>query len=282
MKLREQGNSQQAYLLASKASASGEQLFDKEFVAGWIALRNLNRADVAVGHFSKMAMAAGSIKGEKGAAAKAKAGYWLGRALKQNGRIDDSKRLFRAAVAYPNTFYGQLAGSELGIKIGYDHVKHLGASYPIKKLYWYDTRVRKEFVHAIIREESRFNQNSLSNKKARGMMQVLDGTAVGVGKNAGVQIDTNMMRNNADYNIVVGSRYLADQMTKYNNAMLAAAAYNAGPARPDEWIQRFGDPRGGSVDPIDWAESIPFRETRDYVQKVIGSYVTYLALESRN
>lgn len=282
MKLREQGNSQQAYSIVVRAGASGEQLFDKEFVAGWIALRNLNRPDVAIGHFSKMAMAAGSIKGEKGSAAKAKSGYWLGRALKQNGRTDDAKRLFKAAVAYPNTFYGQLSASELGVKIGYDHVKHLASSYPIKQLYWYDTRVRKEFVHAIIREESRFNQDALSNKKARGMMQVLDGTAVGVGKNAGVRIDTNMMRNNADYNIVVGSRYLADQMTKFNNAMLAAAAYNAGPARPEEWIKRFGDPRGGAVDPIDWAESIPFRETRDYVQKVIGSYVTYLALESRN
>lgn len=282
MKLREQGNSQQAYSIVVRAGASGEQVFDKEFVAGWIALRNLNRPDVAIGHFSKMAMAAGSIKGEKGSAAKAKSGYWLGRALKQNGRTDDAKRLFKAAVAYPNTFYGQLSASELGVKIGYDHVKHLASSYPIKQLYWYDTRVRKEFVHAIIREESRFNQDALSNKKARGMMQVLDGTAVGVGKNAGVRIDTNMMRNNADYNIVVGSRYLADQMTKFNNAMLAAAAYNAGPARPEEWIKRFGDPRGGAVDPIDWAESIPFRETRDYVQKVIGSYVTYLALESRN
>lgn len=282
MKLAEQGRAQQAYSVVAGAAASGENLFDKEFVAGWIALRKLNRPDVAITHFSKMAMSTVAIKGgEKNAAAKAKAGYWLGRALKQNGRTEEAKRLFKASVAYPNTFYGQLSASEIGYKIGYDQVKHLASSYPIKKLYWYDTRVRKEFVHAIIREESRFNQNALSNKAARGMMQVLDGTARGVGKNAGVNIDTNMMRNNADYNIVVGSRYLADQMSKYNNAMLAAAAYNAGPARPDEWLGRFGDPRGGSVDPVDWAESIPFRETRDYVQKVIGSYVTYLALESR-
>jgi soluble lytic murein transglycosylase len=60
--------------------------------------------------------------------------------------------------------------------------------------------------------------------------------------------------------------------------MLAAAAYNAGPLKVDEWLGRFGDPRGGKVDPVDWAESIPFRETRDYVQKVMSSYITYLSL----
>jgi soluble lytic murein transglycosylase-like protein len=283
MRLIEQGKADQAYSVVTRTQATGENLFDKEFVAGWIALRNLNRPDVAITHFSKMAMATSSVKGnEKNSAARAKAGYWLGRALKKSGRTEEANRLFKAAVAYPNTFYGQLSASEIKFKIGYDQVKHLASSYPIRKLYWYDTRVRKEFVHAIIREESRFNQNALSNKAARGMMQVLDGTAKGVGKKAGVNIDTNMMRNNADYNIVVGSRYLADQMNKYNNAMLAAAAYNAGPARPDEWIGRFGDPRGGIVDPVDWAESIPFKETREYVQKVIGSYVTYLALESQN
>lgn len=281
MRLKEAGNAQQAYSVAARASASGADVFDKEFVAGWIALGDLRRADLAVNHFSKMAVASNSIIGaEKKAAAKSKAGYWLGRALKQAGRWDEAKRLFKAAVAYPNTFYGQLSASEIGYKIGYDQVKHLASSFPIKQLYWYDTRIRKEFVHAIIREESRFKQNAVSNKAAKGMMQVMDGTAIGVGKNAGVRIDTNMMRNNADYNIVVGSRYLADQMATFNNAMLAAAAYNAGPARPEEWMKRFGDPRGGKVDPVDWAESIPFRETRDYVQKVIGSYVTYLALES--
>lgn len=282
MRLKEHGNAPQAYAVASKAHAPGHHLFDKEFVAGWIALRDLKRADLAINHFSKMAMATHSVKGaEQKAAARAKAGYWLGMALKQNGRTQEANQLFKAAVAYPNTFYGQLSASEIGHKIEHKHVKHLAHQYPIKDLYWYDTRIRKEFVHAVIREESRFKQNAVSNKSAKGMMQVLDGTAIGVGKNAGVRIDTNMMRNNADYNIVVGSRYLADQMAKYNNAMLAAAAYNAGPARPDEWIKRFGDPRGGKVDPVDWVESIPFRETREYVQKVIGSYVTYLALEGK-
>ena len=279
MTLKEKGHYIQAYSLASSQRVSGEDLFDKEFVSGWLALRSLGKPQLAFNHFKNMALYTKHLRRDYADAGKAKAGYWLGRTLKELGKGDQANVMFKAAFGYPNTFYGQLSGSELGISLKRHHVQHLSSQYPIKDIYWHDPRVRKEYVLATIREESRFKQRAKSPKEARGMMQVLDGTAKSVGKQAGVNIDITMMRNNADYNIAVGSRYLADQMASFSgNTMLASAAYNAGPKRPTEWIRRFGDPRGGRVDPIDWAESIPFKETRDYVQKVIGSYVTYVAL----
>lgn len=280
MSLREKGQASQAYTeVAGFTPRSDAAAFDREFVAGWIALRSLNRADVALGHFKKMAAAATSLRASHQAQGKAKAGYWIGRALRQAGRTADSKVMFNAAAAYATTFYGQLSASEAGLTITKQTIRQAAENYPIKKIYWHDTRVRVELVLAVIREESRFRQHVTSSADARGMMQVLDGTAMHVGKGAGVRIDTGLMKTNADYNIAVGSRYLAEQLDAFGgNPMLAAAAYNAGPQRVEEWLVRFGDPRGGRMDPVDWAESIPFRETRDYVQKVISSYVIYLAI----
>ncbi|WP_456717194.1 MULTISPECIES: lytic transglycosylase domain-containing protein [unclassified Bradyrhizobium] len=150
--------------------------------------------------------------------------------------------------------------------------------WPQVKFAWHDARAPRELVLAVSREESTFNQGSTSSANARGAMQVLDGTAVAVGKSAGVPINLGMMRASADYNVAVGSYYLGDLLKKYNfYSVLAIAAYNAGPGRVDEWIQKIGDPRGGQIDVVDWIESIPFAETRAYVKRVYSSMCVYLA-----
>lgn len=280
MTFREQRDYSRAYQVAANQSGmSQSDMFDSQFICGWIALRNLRNPNLAIAHFTKMAALAPSQKESTRSASKSKAGYWLGRALVAAGRTKDAGLMYQAASRYPNTFYGQLSASEINIGLSKDMISGYSGMYPNKSFYWTDRRTKKEFVLAVIREESSFKQRSLSNKGARGLMQVMPDTAKHVGKNAGVDVDLRMMAANEDYNVAVGSKYLADQMTKYRgNPMLAAAAYNAGPQRVDEWLQRFGDPRGGVVDPVDWVESIPFTETREYVQKVIGSYITYMAL----
>lgn len=281
MRLKEAGRVVEAYQAAAAfKSGKDSDMFDREFVCGWIALRSLNRPDIALDHFKRMASHIGGIRSERQGIAKAKAGYWLGRALKAAGRQPDAVRLFTASMAFSTTFYGQLSASELKTPIDKGKIpRSMMASYPVKSFYWHDQRVAKELVHAVIREESGFKQNANSNKDARGMMQVLDGTAKHVGRTAGVKVDVSMMRKSSDYNVAIGSRYLGDLLDQYaGNTMLALAGYNAGPLRTDEWLTRFGDPRGGRVDAVDWAESIPFRETREYVQKVMGSYIVYRAI----
>jgi soluble lytic murein transglycosylase-like protein len=279
MTLREQRDFTRAYQVASTQSGSTSDMFDAQFLSGWIALRNLNNPSLAIAHFSRMAALAPAQREHIKNASKAQAGYWLGRALVVAGRGSDASVLYQAASRYPNTFYGQLAASEIKVGLTKGMISAYSEKYPDKSFYWLDQRTKKEFVLAVIREESSFKQQVVSNKGARGLMQVMPGTAKHIGKNAGVNVDLGMMASNEHYNVAVGSKYLADQMDRYRgNPMLAAAAYNAGPGRVDEWLQRFGDPRGSGVDPIDWVETIPFTETRDYVKKVIGSYITYMAL----
>jgi soluble lytic murein transglycosylase-like protein len=280
MRLKEGGRVVEAYQAAVSYQVNGGNMVDREFVAGWIALRNLNRADVALAHFKSMTTYIPLLREGERNVARAKAGYWLGRTLEAQGRHKDAKIVYRAAMAYSTTYYGQLSASAANVALDKAHVNQASGSFPMKELYWHDQRARKELVLAVIREESRFKQTATSGKGARGMMQVMDDTARSVGKQEGIKIDINQMKNNEAYNIAVGSRVLGDLMADYKNTALALTAYNAGPLRTEDWLKRFGDPRGGKTDPVDWVENIPFKETREYVQKVMGSYITYLAMNT--
>jgi len=78
------------------------------------------------------------------------------------------------------------------------------------------------------------------------------------------------------YNLTLGRAYLSEMLGDFTGSyVLAVAAYNAGPARVHDWIQDFGDPRARNVDAIDWIESIPVSETRNYVQRVLENLQVY-------
>ncbi|KRA51451.1 hypothetical protein ASD80_14770 [Devosia sp. Root635] len=131
-------------------------------------------------------------------------------------------------------------------------------------------------VYAIARQESMFQVDAVSSAGARGLMQLMPGTAQDVARKVGVDYSASRLVSDAAYNALLGSTYLGAQLDRYDGSLvLAAAAYNAGPGNADKWIKAYGDPRADNVDPVIWVELIPFQETRTYVKRVLGNYLVY-------
>lgn len=131
-------------------------------------------------------------------------------------------------------------------------------------------------VYAVMRQESMFQLDAVSSAGARGLMQLMPGTAREVAHKVGVDYSPNRLVTDAEYNALLGSTYLNTQLERYDGSLLlAAAAYNAGPGNANKWIRAYGDPRADNVDPIIWVELIPFQETRTYVKRVLGNYLVY-------
>jgi soluble lytic murein transglycosylase len=134
------------------------------------------------------------------------------------------------------------------------------------------------FIHAITRQESNFDTEAVSGANARGLMQLLPSTATLVARRLGQSFQVAQLTASPEVNMRLGAAYLEEMLARYGGALpLAAAAYNAGPGRVDQWLGTYGDPRGGGIDMIDWMEQIPFTETRNYVQRVIENVIVYRA-----
>ncbi len=147
--------------------------------------------------------------------------------------------------------------------------------YPMTKLPAGDTP-EDALVLAVIRQESAFDRKAESPAGALGLMQLLPRTAKHVAKALGVVFSEKKLTSDSQYNIKLGRAYLADLIDSYGGSyLLAAASYNAGPSRVKEWIATYGDPRDAGVDTVDWVESIPFPETRNYVQRVLENLQIY-------
>lgn len=135
-------------------------------------------------------------------------------------------------------------------------------------------------IHAVTRQESLFNPNAVSPAGARGLMQLMPGTAQETAKRLGLPYAREKLHEEG-YNIQLGTSYLQRMISYFNGShVLAVAAYNAGPGNVNKWLNRFGDPRQPNVDVIDWIEQIPFNETRNYVQRVLENAVVYTTLSS--
>lgn len=142
--------------------------------------------------------------------------------------------------------------------------------------------IERALAYAIARQESVFDPNVKSPAGATGLFQVLPGTAKDMAKRHGIPWQPKMI-NDPSYNMKLGTAYLDKLIRDLSGSyILTFAAYNAGPGRVREWIQRFGDPRDPRVDPVDWVESIPFTETRNYVMRVMENLQVYRARMARD
>jgi soluble lytic murein transglycosylase len=136
--------------------------------------------------------------------------------------------------------------------------------------------VERALALAVTRQESSFNAAAVSSSGALGLMQLLPGTARDVAGRLGVPFIQDKLTRDPAYNVQLGSQYLGEMLGRFGGSYeLALAAYNAGPNRVARWLETMGDPRNGKIDMVDWIEMIPFRETRNYVQRIMESVVVY-------
>lgn len=216
------------------------------------------------------------------------------RALGLMGRREDQTLFVRALAESASSTDERHRFAELGRQIGRPDVgvwiarsaRSDGGNYyerpsfpevPMPPAYVY----RKTLSHAIMRQESSFDRTAVSHAGARGMMQLMPGTANEVSRRLGLGYSRDRLTGDPQYNIMLGSAYFGQLMDRYNNyAPLAVAAYNAGPGNVNKWLAANGDPRLPSVDVTRWIEEIPFFETRNYVQRVLENAVVYDAMDT--
>jgi len=155
----------------------------------------------------------------------------------------------------------------------------IGSGYPM--LHAPAGKAEAALVLALIRQESAFQFEAVSSAGALGLMQLMPQTAAKLAKALKVVFKRKDSLNAAlthdpSLNMKLGAAYLGDLLADFNGSyLLSIAAYNAGPARIRKWLKDLGDPRSADVDAIDWIESIPYSETRNYVERVLEGTQIY-------
>jgi soluble lytic murein transglycosylase len=138
-------------------------------------------------------------------------------------------------------------------------------------------------VLAIVRTESAFDQEAVSGAGARGLMQLMPGTAALIARQQQLPYSVDRLVTDGPYNITLGRAYIEKLLEDFGGSYaLAIASYNAGPGRIRQWLRDYGDPRGKDVAMVDWIEAIPFTETRLYVQRVLESVQIYRGQNTGN
>jgi len=347
------GDAVTAYRLAAGHRLSeGSAMAEAEWLAGWLALRRLDRPVDALAHFERL------FERVSTPLSRSRAAYWAGRAAAAAGRAELARGWFERASRWATTWYGQLAAAELGrraalaggpfaidpavrrafatdelvrlaeafcragvtaeagppirrlaergetdparltlalelaIRCGrLDLATALGRApvregrvdpllaFPVPRL---DGFLRSEgepepaLLLAVARQESQFDPWAVSPAGARGLMQLMPATAKAVARELAIGYRAEALLAEPAYNLRLGAHYLSRQLERFGEPALALAAYNAGPGRVEAWLAQYGDPRGrGRHALVDWIERIPFRETRNYVQRVLEGAEVY-------
>ncbi len=133
-------------------------------------------------------------------------------------------------------------------------------------------------IHAIARQESQFATDAVSHAGARGLMQLMPGTAREQAGKQNLSYQSSALIDDPQYNMRLGAGYFGRMLDSYGSYPLAVAAYNAGPGNVNKWLRANGDPRNGGIGWVEWIEAIPFTETRRYVARVLENAAYYDAL----
>nr|NUR37835.1 transglycosylase SLT domain-containing protein [Sphingomonas sp.] len=214
------------------------------------------------------------------------------RLLGQQGRSTEQALFVKALAESLDNDSDRNLAVELGQQIGRQDVavwtsrmaRVKGSMFYVRQAYpTLPTSISGEIwslAHGISRQESSFDPYALSHAGARGMMQLMTGTAREQAGKMGVGFDSYRLISDPSYNVLIGSAYFNRLLNNWNGSVpLAVAAYNAGSGNVRKWIDRYGDPRS-QVDMLKWIEAIPYTETRAYVQRVIENSVVYDSLRS--
>jgi soluble lytic murein transglycosylase len=158
-----------------------------------------------------------------------------------------------------------------------DGVQLIDSGYPLLPVP-IDNTPEPALVHALVRQESNFDERAVSRAGALGLMQLMPATARQVARDLRIDYAAPKLTIDPKYNVQLGRHYLGIVLNDFDGAYaMALGAYNAGPGRVRSWMREFGDPRRGEVDMLDWIEQVPFTETRNYIQRVLEGVHVYRA-----
>jgi len=187
--------------------------------------------------------------------------FWL-------SQLSESEKLVAASVAYQAGWFdrpiftlaaqGYLDDVNLRFPMAYaEHIKNYANKYGIDA----------SWAFAIARRESSFMRDAHSSAGAKGLMQIMPATAKQLEK----RTISNRYLYNAKNNIKLGTKYLERLLSKNKgNSLLATASYNAGPYRVKQWLENEEE-----ISADIWVETIPFKETREYVKSVFAYQQIY-------
>jgi soluble lytic murein transglycosylase len=214
------------------------------------------------------------------------------RLLGQQGRSTEQALFVRALATSLDTDVDRNLALQLGQELRREDLpvwvarmaRIKGSSFYVRQAYPYLTGSVSSsiwsLVNGISRQESSFDPYAISHAGARGMMQLMPGTAREQAGKMGLGYDSYRLISDPNYNVTIGSAYFQRMLNIWDgNVPLAVASYNAGSGNAGKWVRQYGDPRG-KVDVVAWIEAIPYDETRGYVQRVIENSVVYDSMRS--
>ena len=150
--------------------------------------------------------------------------------------------------------------------------------YPVTALAKLEAPVAPELSLSIARRESEFDPVVMSHAGARGLMQLMPGTAREMAALLDESFALGRLTRDPVYNARLGTAFLGELEAEFGpSPILVPAAYNAGPSRARRWTARLGDPSDPSIDLVYWIEDVPFAETRNYIMRVAESLLPYRA-----